>query len=217
MPKGGELFGRWDQSSRSPSSALLIDMRKRRTFVRRFRRCIFHQLSGVDKRDAAPLFCASGTTASTKPAVGGRFPHVAADAAFPPYLFIRSRRAILRRFCILLVVPFSEQVRPFLCDAAQPFGAIRAIGTILSSSTPVGNRGFPFMPLLTLPPNIPSASRRHILRRQVSIFLRMPPGGNGRTAGLQTILFTWPPAGAPPGSFSHTPEGWHRTDSLSSA
>lgn len=52
------------------------------------------------------------------------------------------------------------------------------------------------MSLLTLPPNIPSASRRYILRRQVSIFLRVPLGGNGRTAGLQTILFTWPPAGA---------------------
>ena len=52
------------------------------------------------------------------------------------------------------------------------------------------------MALLTLPPNIPSASRRHILRRQPSISLWVPLGSNGGAAGLQTILFTWPPPGA---------------------
>ena len=55
-------------------------------------------LSGVDKRDAAPLFCASGTTASTKPAVGGRLPHMAVDAAFstiPLYSIAQSNSAAL--------------------------------------------------------------------------------------------------------------------------
>ena len=141
-------------------------------------------------------------------------PRMAADAAFPPYFFVGPRRTILRCFGVLPIIPFPKQVRPCFRDAAQPFGAIRTIGTVMSSPAPVGNRGFPFMPLLTLPPNIPSASRRHILRRQVSIFLRVPLGGNGRTAGLQTILFTWPPAGALPGSFSHMPGDWHRKGNL---
>ena len=147
------------------------------------------ELSCFEKRNAAPLFCTGGTTASTKPAVGGRLPHMAADAAFPPHFFVGSRRAILWRFCVLLIVPFPKQVRPFLRDAAQPFGAICAIRTIMPS--PVGNRGFPFMPLLTSPPNILPASRRHIPWCENPISLRMPLSGNGRATGLQTIFLAW--------------------------
>ena len=149
------------------------------------------ELSCFEKRNAAPLFCTGGTTASTKPAVGGRLPHMAADAAFPPCFFVGSRRTILRCFGVLPIIPFPKQVRPCFRDAAQPFGAIRTIGTVMSSPAPVGNRGFPFMPLLALPPNIPSASRRHIPRCQPLISLRVPLGGNGRVTGLQTIFLAW--------------------------
>ena len=65
----------------------------------------------------------------------------------------------------------------------------------MSSSAPIADGCLPFMSLLTAPPDVFSASRGHIQRRQCSVFLRMPLCGDGRIIGLQTILRTWAVSG----------------------
>ena len=143
----------------------------------------------------ARLFCAGGTAASAVPVVRRSLPLVTAGAALPPHFFVRTRSDLLRRFHVLFIIPFLQQVRTPLCDAPQSFRTLCTIRTIMSSSAPITDRRFPFMPLLTAPPDVFSASRGHVQRRQCSVFLRMPLCGDGRIIGLQTILRTWAVSG----------------------
>ena len=125
--RSGLRFGCEEQQDERAMSFVL----KGKTFHKRYDAC--GELSIVDERNAALFFCTNRATASAKPAIRGCLPLVAAGTAFPPHFFVGPGGVILRHFCVLLIIPFLKQVRTFLGDATQSFGAVRAIGAIMST------------------------------------------------------------------------------------
>ena len=144
------------------------------------------------KKDAVTFPGTNRAAASRKSAVRRCLPVVATGNALPPHFFIGARRMFLWGSYISFIIPFLNQGRTLLGNAAQLFRMIGTIGAIMSSAAPVSDGSPPLMSPFTSPPNRLSTFGSYIPRCNIFIFFRMPLGGNSRIAGLQAVFFAWP-------------------------